>query len=187
MEDFFSPDFSHQLSDRLLAARTVVVSGRLDQHAAARVTAQLTALAQTPDRISLYLSAYGDDFEAGQALYDLVRFVGPRVRVVATGTVAGAAVIVYAAPPRQERFCLPNARFTLKRPERRAAPTRDLEAEAEEIRRLREQFTRLLADATGQPLTRIEEDTRRPISLSAADAVDYGLAGRLVQHVNEIS
>ena len=179
---------SEALAERLLRARTIVISGEITQQLAAGVTAQLLALAaESEDPITIYLNSQGGHVEAGDTIHDLIRFIRPPVRMVGTGWVASAGALIYVAVPRSQRFCLPNTRFLLHQPAGGAGGSAsDIEIEAREILRMRDRLNRIFARETGQPLERIEEDTHRNFWLDAASAVRYGLVGRVVERVDEL-
>jgi ATP-dependent Clp protease, protease subunit len=179
---------SDALAERLLRARTIVISGEITQQLAAAVTSQLLALAaESDDPITVYLNSQGGHVEAGDTIHDLIRFIRPPVRMVGTGWVASAGALIYVAVPRPLRFCLPNTRFLLHQPAGGAGGSAsDIEIEAREILRMRDRLNRIFARETGQPLERIEEDTHRNFWLDAASAVRYGLVGRVVERVDEL-
>jgi ATP-dependent Clp protease protease subunit len=176
------------VGDRLYKARAIVVSGEVNQALAARVTSQLLALAaESTEPITLYINSQGGHVEAGDTIHDMVRFVDAPVRMLGTGWVASAGALIYAAVPREMRFCLPNTRFLLHQPAGGAGgDAADIEIEAREILRMRDRLNRIFARATGQPLERIEEDTRRNFWLDAQSAVRYGLVGRIVERQSEM-
>jgi len=176
------------VAERLLRARTIIITGEITQQLAASVTGQLLALAaESEDDITVYLNSQGGHVEAGDTIHDLVRFVRSPVRMVGTGWVASSAALIYVAVPRERRFCLPNTRFLLLQPAGGAGGSAsDIEIEAREILRIRDRLNRIVARETGQPLERIEEDTRRNFWLDAAAAVRYGLVGRVVEHAEEL-
>jgi ATP-dependent Clp protease, protease subunit len=180
---------SDLLGERLLRARTIVISGEITQALAAGVTAQLLALsAESDEPITIYINSQGGHVEAGDTVHDLVRFVRSPVRMIGTGWVASAAALIYVAVPRELRFCLPNTRFLLHQPAGGTGGTAsDIEIEAKEILRMRDRLNRIFARETGQPLERIEEDTHRNFWLDANAAVRYGLVGRIVEQMDELN
>lgn len=177
------------LAERLLRARTIVISGEITQDLAASVTAQLLAMsAESDDEITIYINSQGGHVEAGDTVHDLVRFIRPAVRMIGTGWVASAAALIFVAVPLERRVCLPNTRFLLHQPAGGAGGSAsDIEIEAKEILRMRDRLNRIFARETGQPLERIEEDTHRNFWLDAEAAVRYGLVGKIVSRVSELN
>lgn len=177
------------LAERLLRARSIVVSGEITQAVAARVMGQLLALAvESNEPITIYLNSQGGHVEAGDTIHDMIRFVSAPVRIVGTGWVASAGALIFVSVPRERRFCLPNTRFLLHQPAGGMGGTAsDIEIEAREILRMRDRLNRLFAKATGQPLERIEEDTHRNFWLDAEAAVRYGLVGKIVSGFGELA
>jgi ATP-dependent Clp protease, protease subunit len=176
------------LAERLLRARTIVISGEITQQLAAGVTSQLLALAaESDDAITVYLNSQGGHVEAGDTIHDLIRFIRAPVRIVGTGWVASAGALVFVAVPKSQRYCLPNTRFLLHQPAGGAGGSAsDIEIEAREILRMRDRLNRIFARETGQPLERIEEDTHRNFWLDATAAVRYGLVGKVVERVDQL-
>jgi ATP-dependent Clp protease protease subunit len=176
------------LAERLLRARTVIISGEITQQLAASVASQFLALAADSEAdITVFINSQGGHVEAGDTIHDLVRFIRPKVRMIGTGWVASAGALIYVAVPRAQRYCLPNTRFLLHQPAGGAGGSAsDIEIEAREILQMRDRVNRILARETGQPLERIEEDTHRNFWLSADAAVRYGLVGRIISHVSEV-
>jgi ATP-dependent Clp protease protease subunit len=180
-----SPDV---LGERLLKARTIIISGEITQRLAASVMGQLLAMAaDSSDEITIYVNSQGGHVEAGDTIHDVIRFIKPAVRMVGTGWVASAGALIYVAVPREQRFCLPNTRFLLHQPAGGSGGSAsDIEIEAKEILRMRDRLNRIFARETGQPLERIEEDTHRNFWLDASAAVRYGLVGKIVERVTEL-
>jgi ATP-dependent Clp protease protease subunit len=177
------------VAQRLLKARTIIISGGINQKLAERVTAQL--LAMTADSatapITLILNSQGGHVEAGDTIHDMIRFVPAPVRIVGTGWVASAGALIYVSVPVERRFCLPNTRFLLHQPAGGSGGTAsDIEIEAREILKMRDRLNRIFARETGQPLSRIEEDTHRNFWLDATDAKAYGIVGRIVERWSEL-
>ncbi len=171
------------LAERLFHARTIIISGEINQRVAERVTAQLLAMsAANPDTmITVYINSQGGHVEAGDTIHDMIRFVSSPVRIVGTGWVASAGALIYVSVPRDQRYCLPNTRFLLHQPAGGMGGTAaDIDIEAREIVKMRERLNKIFARETGQPVERIEDDTHRNFWLSAEEAKEYGLVGRII-------
>ncbi|MDZ7780756.1 MAG: ATP-dependent Clp protease proteolytic subunit [Gemmatimonadota bacterium] len=182
-------DFPHQfIAERLFEARTVVITGEVDQKLAASVISQLLALSSESDEdITVFVNSQGGHVESGDTIHDMIRFVGPRVRMVGTGWVASAGALIYVSVPREDRFSLPNTRFLLHQPAGGAGGSAsDIEIEAREILKMRDRLNQVFARETGQTLEQIEKDTRRNFWLDADAAVDYGLVGKIIEKRAEV-
>ena len=111
----------------------------------------------------------------------------PRVRMIGTGWVASAGAHIFLAVPKEQRYCLPNTRFLLHQPAGGAGGrATDLEIEAMEILKMRSRLNRIIAEKTGQPLKKVEKDTERNFWMSAEEARDYGLVGKIISSIDEI-
>ncbi len=177
------------VAQKLFEARAIVICGEIDAPLARSVTEQLLALsAVSDDDIILYLHSPGGHVESADTIYDMLAFVGPRVRIVGTGWVASAGAHIYLGVPREQRYCLPNTRFLLHQPAGGAGGrATDLEIEAEEILKMRARLNRIIADQTGQPLKKVEKDTERNFWMSAEAAKEYGLVGKIITSVDELN
>jgi len=183
-----SAKWTEGMRERLFRSRTLIISGQVDQKLAAEVMGQLLAMASESDEtITVYINSQGGHVESGDTIHDMVRFIKAPVRMVGTGWVASAGALIYVAVPRERRFALPNTRFLLHQP---AGGSRgsasDLAIEAKEIVKMRERLNRVFAERTGQSLERIIEDTHRNFWLDAEQAVEYGLAGTIIESVDEL-
>jgi ATP-dependent Clp protease, protease subunit len=178
-----------RVRERLFDARTLIISGEINQRLASDVTAQLLALsAESDEPITLFINSQGGHVESGDTIHDMIRFVKPRVRIVGTGWVASAGALIYISAPREHRYCLPNTRFLLHQPAGGVGGTAsDIEIEANEILRMRERLNEMFAEGTGQPIEKIQEDTRRNFWLTATEAREYGLVGSIVASTDEIT
>jgi len=172
----------------LFRGRTIIISGEVDQKLAANVMGQLLAMdAQSTEPISIFINSQGGHVESGDTVHDVIRFVRSPVRMIGTGWVASAGALIYVAVPRERRFSLPHTRFLLHQPWGGAqGSAADVEIEAREILRMRERLNRIFAERTGQPLEKIEEDTRRNFWLSATEAMEYGLVGRIIETADDL-
>jgi ATP-dependent Clp protease, protease subunit len=109
-----SSGLDDMLAGQVLETRTILMFGEFTPALAQRVSQQLLLLAsRSSDDIKLLVNAQGGQASDGEALFDLLRGVEPRVLVIGAGAVAGAPALAFVAPPRAERFCLPHARFSL--------------------------------------------------------------------------
>lgn len=176
------------LRERLFKARTLIITGEVNQQLAAQVISQLLAMdVESNKPITIYINSQGGHVESGDTIHDMIRYVGSPVTMVGTGWVASAGALIYVAVPRERRFCLPNTRFLLHQPAGGVGgQASDIEIEAREILAMRERLNRVFARETGQPLEKIEEDTRRNFWLSAQAAQEYGLVGKIVQSIKDI-
>jgi len=176
------------MGQKLLDARIILICGEIDSDVANRVMTHLLLLSNESDEdIDLYVHSPGGHVESADTIYDMINFVRPRVRMVGTGWVASAGAHIYLAVPREDRFCLPNTRFLLHQPWGGAGGrATDLEIEAEEILRMRERLNRIIVEKTGQTLKRVEKDTERNFWMSANQAKEYGLVGKIVASVDDL-
>jgi ATP-dependent Clp protease protease subunit len=176
------------IAERLLRARTILISGEISQRVAGDVIGQLIALStESDDPITIFVNSQGGHVEAGDTIHDMIRFVQPVVRMVGTGWVASIAALIFCSVPKDQRYCLPNTRFLLHQPAGGAGGSAsDIDIEAREIVKMRERLNRMFAVATGQPVERIEQDTHRNFWLDADSAVKYGLVGHVINSAAEI-
>ena len=177
------------IRERLFKSRTLIISGEVNQKLAASVTAQLLALSSESDEpISIFINSQGGHVESGDTIHDMIRFVKPRVRIIGTGWVASAGALIFVSVPLEDRYCLPHTRFLLHQPAGGAGGTAaDIDIEAREIIKMRERLNRVFADQTGQPIEKIEDDTRRNFWLSAVEAKEYGLVGSIISSIDELN
>jgi len=172
----------------LFESRTVLIFGEVDMKMAERVSAQLLALAaKNGDDIKVLINSPGGHVEAGDTMHDMIRYVGPRVKVIGTGWVASAGAHIFLGAHKDSRFCLPNTRFLLHQPLGGVrGQASDISIEAEEILKMRERLNRIIARETGQPMERIVADTERNFWMGAQAAVEYGLVTKIVTNASEV-
>lgn len=173
---------------QLYNSRTVLIFGEVTTALAESVSAQLLALAAAgPEPIRVLLHSPGGHVEAGDTIHDVLRFIGPQVRIVGSGWVASAGALIYCAVPHPHRLALPNTRFLLHQPlGGMGGPATDVEIEARQILLMRERLNRIFADATGQPYEKLLRDTDRNHWLSATEALEYGLVSRIIGSEREV-
>ena len=176
------------VQEALFKARTVLIFGDIDMKMAERVSAQLLAYsAQGNDDIRVIINSPGGHVESGDTIHDMIRFCGPRVRMIGTGWVASAGAHIFIGAERQNRFCLPYTRFLLHQPLGGVTgQASDITIEAEEIIKMRERINRIIARETGQSYDKVVNDTDRNFWIGAEDAVAYGLISRIVSRADEV-
>lgn len=171
------------VAQHLFAARTVLVFGEVTAELAEAVSSQLFALAAMSDEpVRLVVNSPGGHVESGDTIHDVIRFIAPEVKILGTGWVASAGALIFAAAERKNRFALPNTRFLLHQPLGGVGGrATDIEIEAAQILAMRERLNRIFAAATGQAYEKIAKDTERNHWMSAQQALEYGLVGRIVE------
>jgi ATP-dependent Clp protease protease subunit len=176
------------LEERLFKARTILIYGGINQKLAESFSARLLALAaESDDPITIYINSQGGHVESGDTIHDMIKFVKPAVRVVGTGWVASAGALIYAAAKPENRYSLPNTRYMLHQPSGGAGGTAsDIAIMAKEFVLMRERLNEIFAQATGQSLERITQDTQRDFWMSAQQAKDYGLVGKIISSADQI-
>ena len=176
------------LTARLLESRCIVLSGEINQEVAQSIISQLLILAyQSNEDIKVFINSPGGHVDSGFAVHDIMRFVKPKVVTVAAGWVASIGVPIFLGGDEGSRFCLPHTRFLLHQPSQGVlGQASDIEIEAKEILRIRGRINDLLAQATKQPLERIEKDSERNFWMSAEQAVEYGLVNEIVNSDSEL-
>ena len=183
-----SGDYRNFVEERLLKTRTIMIYGGINQALAQDVSEKLIILSEDSEAdITIYLNSQGGHVEAGDTIFDMIRHVTPKVRIIGTGWVASAGALIYAAPPQDCRFALPNTRFMLHQPSGGVGGTAsDVKIEVEELIKMRRRLNQIFADQTGQPIERVTEDSDRNFWMSAQQAVEYGLAGTILQSAAEL-
>jgi ATP-dependent Clp protease, protease subunit len=172
----------------LFESRIVLIFGEVDMKMAERVSAQLLALAaKSNDDIKVIINSPGGHVEAGDTMHDMLRFVGPRVKVIGTGWVASAGAHIFLGANKDSRFCLPNTRFLLHQPLGGVrGQASDISIEAEEILKMRERLNRIIARETGQTFEKVVTDTERNFWIGAEQAVEYGLVTKVIANLSEL-
>lgn len=176
------------VADRLFKSRIMMINGGITQDLVGNVTAQLLALAsESNEAINLFIHSQGGHVESGDSIHDVIRSIDAKVRVVGNGWVASAGALIYVSVPLEDRYCLPNTRFLLHQPTGGVTGSgSDIAIEAEEIVKMRRRINKIFAEATGQSLEKIEEDTQRNFWLTAEEARGYGLVGSIVEKISEV-
>jgi ATP-dependent Clp protease protease subunit len=174
---------AYDIYSRLLRERVIFLVGPVNDHTANLVVAQLLFLeSENPDKdISLYINSPGGSVSAGMAIFDTMNFIKPQVSTLCTGMAASMGAFLLAAGAKGKRFSLPNSKVMIHQPlGGTQGQATEIEIAAREILKTRERLNQMLADATGQPLSRIEQDTERDYYLTAEEAKAYGLVDDVI-------
>jgi ATP-dependent Clp protease protease subunit len=176
------------LEEKTFKSRTVLLFGAIHDSVAQDIVRRLIALAaDSSDPIDMLVSSPGGHLESGDSIHDVVRYIAAPVNMIGTGWVGSAATHVYLSVPKERRFCLPNTRFLIHQPSGGAGgQATDIAIQAQEIVKARERIARTIARETGQPLERVLADIERDRWLSAEEAVDYGLCGRVIERQTDL-
>ena len=166
----------------------MLIFGTITDAIAAEAARRLIALdADSAEPIDVIVSSPGGHLESGDTIHDLVRFIRAPVRMIGSGWVGSAATHVYLAAPRERRFCLPNTRFLIHQPSGGiGGKASDIAIQAREIVRARQRIAELIASETGKPLETVLQHIDRDYWMSAQEATDYGLVGRIVKSREEL-
>jgi ATP-dependent Clp protease protease subunit len=163
---------------RLLKERIIFVTGPIEDHMANLVVAQLLFLeAEDPKKdISLYINSPGGSVSAGLGIVDTMNHIKPDVSTVCVGLAASMGSIILSQGAKGKRYALPNAEIMIHQPWGGAeGKASDIEITARHILKTRDRLNRMLAKASGQPLSQIEKDTDRDFFMDAVESKKYGL------------
>ena len=169
--------------NKLFEERIIFLGVQIDDASANDVIAQLIALESLdPDRdITMYINSPGGSVTSMMAIYDTMQFVQPEIQTFCVGQAASAAAVLLAAGAPGKRMALPNARILIHQPytETGRGQVSDLEIQANEIQRMREQLEEMLSKHSNQSPQQISEDIERDKILTAAEALEYGLIDQI--------
>ena len=183
------PKRAMDFNAKLLKTRTVVVADVINKKMAQQVIGQLLLLEQEDPKkdIKIFINSPGGDADAGFAIYDMMRFIRPKVKAVCTGITASAAVIILLGAAKEDRYSMPNARILIHQPSTGVMGTAaDIQIEAGEIIKFRDKINRLIAKETGQSIEKVENDTRRNFWMTGEEALRYGLVSKIVNRREEM-
>jgi ATP-dependent Clp protease protease subunit len=169
---------------RLLKERIIFLGEEVNEHTANLVVAQLLHLAyedSTKD-IQLYINSPGGSVYDGLAIYDTMQFIKPDVATFGIGLQASMGAFLLSSGAKKKRFILPNARTMIHQPSSGTqGKISDQEITLREGLRLKKRLNEILAHNTGQKLAKIERDVDRDFWMSAEEAVEYGLADKVIK------
>jgi len=170
---------------RLLKDSIIFIGTPIDDMVANLIVAQLLFLeAEDPERdINLYINSPGGSITAGMGIYDTMQFIRNDVTTICVGQCASMAALLLTAGAPGKRFALPHSRILIHQPSGGASGQQtDIRIMAEEILRMRELTSRILAHHSGQPYEQVELDVERDRILSPIQAKEYGLIDEVIEH-----
>jgi ATP-dependent Clp protease protease subunit len=177
---------AYDIYSRLLKDRIVFIGTPIDDNIANLVVAQMLFLqTEDPEKdINLYINSPGGSVTAGLAIYDTMQFVKCDVTTYCLGQASSMGALLLNAGTKGKRYALPHARIMIHQPWGGAQGTAsDINIQAKEISRLKEELNKILSRHTGQPLEKVALDTDRDYFMSAEEAKNYGLVDRVIQSV----
>ena len=174
---------AYDIYSRLLKERIIFVGTPIDDDVANLVIAQMLFLeSEDPDKdVHLYINSPGGVVTSGLAIYDTMQYIRPKVSTLCMGQGASIAALLLAAGEKGKRFALPHSRILIHQPMGGfQGQASDVDIQAKEILRLREELNRIMVKHTSQPLERIQADTDRDFYMSGHQAREYGIVDEVV-------
>jgi ATP-dependent Clp protease protease subunit len=173
---------------KFLQQRKIFLWGAVTDASAKDITEKLLYLeAVDPGKeITFYINSPGGSITAGMAVYDTMQLISSPITVVVTGMAASMGSILLSGAKKGRRLLYPHSRVLIHQPlisGRFTGPASDINIQALEMEKLRSELNQILATASGQPLERINKDTDRDFYLTAKEAIEYGLADRIVDKI----
>jgi len=178
---------SYDIYSRLLKERIIFITDEIDDQTANVVTAQLLFLQfeNKNQDIHLYINSPGGSVTAGLAIYDTMQFVKCDIATYCIGQAASMGSVLLCAGTKGKRFALPHSRIMLHQPWGGTQGTaKDIEIQAEEIKRLKNSIYDIYVKHCGQPLTKIQKDLDRDFFMSADQAKDYGIIDTVIHDLD---
>lgn len=174
---------AYDIYSRLLKDGIIFLGSEVNDEVANAVIAQMLYLeADNPEKeISLYINSPGGSITAGLAIYDTMQFISSNIATICVGQAASMAAVLLAAGTPGKRYSLPNSRIIIHQPLGgvRGQAT-DIEIQAREILRMRENLNKILVGHTGQSARKIQSDVERDFIMTAEQAKEYGIIDKII-------
>jgi ATP-dependent Clp protease, protease subunit len=174
---------SYDIYSRLLKDRIIFIGEDIDDFVSNVVVAQMLFLQSTKrdQDITLYINSRGGMVSAGFAIYDTMEILTCDVQTVCIGQAASMAAFLLAAGKKGKRFALPHSRIMIHQPSSGTqGQASDIEIQARELLRMKNELNRILADKTGKPYEKVARDCERDYYMSAQEACDYGIIDKVI-------
>jgi ATP-dependent Clp protease protease subunit len=175
---------AYDIYSRLLKDRIVFLGSQVNDDVANLVIAQLLFLeSEDPDKdINLYINSPGGVVSAGLGIYDTIQYIKADVSTICIGQAASMGALLLSGGAAGKRFALPHSRIMIHQPLGGAqGQATDIDIQAKEILRLREELTRIMSHHTGQPFDTVHTDTERDFFMTATEAKDYGIIDKVIE------
>jgi len=174
---------AYDIYSRLLKDRIIFLGTAIDDDVSNLVIAQMLYLeSEDPDKeIYFYLNSPGGHVSSGLAIYDTMRYIKPPVSTVCMGQAASMGALLLAAGQKGKRYALPHSRILIHQPLGGfQGQATDIDIQAREILRLKEELNHILADLTGQDIEKITSDTERDYYMTGEQAKQYGIIDEII-------
>ena len=175
---------SYDIFSRLLNDRIIVLSDEVNDATASIIVAQMLYLeGQDPEKdISFYINSPGGSVTAGMAIYDTMQYIKCDVCTICMGMAASMGAFLFSSGAKGKRYILPNAEVMIHQPLGGAkGQATEILIAADHIKRTKERLNKILAENTGKSIDEIFADTERDNWLTAEEAVEYGLADKIIE------
>lgn len=175
---------AYDIYSRLLKDRIIFLGSQVDDIVANLIVAQLLFLeSEDPEKdIHLYINSPGGLVTAGLAIYDTMQYVKPDVSTICIGQAASMGALLLCGGAAGKRYALPNSRILIHQPLGGAqGQATDIDIQAREILRVREELTTILAKHSGQSLEKLRRDTERDFFMTGQQAMEYGIIDKVIE------
>ena len=180
--------FQSIIQRQFLDSRKIFLWGSVTDKSAKDVTEKFLYLELlspgTP--IEFFINTPGGSITAGMAVYDTMKLIKSPVSVIVTGLAASMGSILLCGAKKGSRFMYPNARVLIHQPlimGQIFAPAIDINIQAQEMEKTRDEMNKILSEASGQPIEKIQKDTDRDFYMNAQEAIEYGLADKIITNI----
>lgn len=185
LEKTSNGDRVYDLCSRLLKDRIILLTGEINDNTANIIVSELLYLDSiNHNDISIYINSPGGSITSGMAIYDTMNYIKSDVSTICIGMAASMAAFLLSSGKKGKRFILPNSEVMIHQPLGGAqGQATEIKIAAERILKSKEKLNKILADNTGKPLDKIENDTERDHFMDAEESLEYGIIDEIL--VNE--
>ena len=182
---------SYDIYSRLLKDRIIFLGGAIDDDVSNLIVAQMLFLeAEDPEKdINLYINSPGGSITAGMAIYDTMQYIRSDVRTICIGMAASMGAFLLTAGAKGKRVALPNSEILIHQPliggHGLSGQATEIEIHTKHLLRTKAKMNKILAEKTGQPIEKIEQDTERDYYMTAEEAKEYGLVDQVLEKAEQ--